>query len=829
MMAQTLDSPAILESLNPTQAEAVQAIEGPVLVLAGPGSGKTRVLTHRIAYLVRVCGVRPYNILAVTFTNKAAKEMISRLHELIGDDASRLTVGTFHAICARILRREGAYLGLSSSFVIYDEDDQIRLVTRILKELNLDDKLYRPAAVHGAISRAKNELITAETYNPPSYWHEAVARAFAKYEELKNENNALDFDDLLLKAEQLLRLHPEVREQYQKRYQFVLVDEFQDTNKAQYELISHLAGESRNVFVVGDEDQSIYSWRGADFRNVLLFRADFPDAKVFLLERNYRSTQTVLDAAQAVIAHNTQRVHKNLWTETKGGPPIHVFEAYDEREEAEYVVTEIQRLISRGGLNAGDCAVMFRTNAQSRVLEDAFVRHGVAYRLVGGTRFYQRREIKDILAYLRVIQNPDDDVSLGRIINVPPRGVGDKTLAQLSEWADSLGMSPGRALMHLAEMGESKERTSGHPFVGRAARNLITLGLMLQRVIEAKGDQTISATLGQVIEQTGYIDYLRDGTEEGEDRANNVQELYTVTDGYGNMPPQTALPSFLEEVALVSDTDDLDAQADAVTLLTLHTAKGLEYQVVFIVGMEEGICPHSRSMDSPDAMEEERRLCYVGLTRAKRHLYLLRAFRRTLYGTSNVRDPSRFLLDIPPHLLEGNVVRGSLARSKATSAAPLNREERRTLIDERRNRIQRSMARRQEEEKPRPARREAPASRPSSPAFAENSRRPTVPRSSPGSHGAPAARPSGARVRPDEQRGRSEPASDPAGDARVRPGRQAHQEPTYKPGQKVIHPIFGQGTVIESKVVGDDEEVTVAFAAQGIKRLMASYARLEKG
>jgi len=814
MVEKDSDPLSILENLNPTQAEAVQAIDGPVLVLAGPGSGKTRVLTHRIAYLVRVCGVRPFHILAVTFTNKAAKEMIARLQQLVGDDASRLTVGTFHAICARILRREAAYLGLSGSFVIYDEDDQQRLVTRILKELNLDDKLYRPVAVHAAISRAKNELITASTYQPPSYWHEAVARAFVRYEELMAENNALDFDDLLLKGEELFRLHPEVREQYLKRYHFVLVDEFQDTNKAQYELVAHLAGESRNVFVVGDEDQSIYSWRGADFRNVLRFRSDFPDAQVFLLERNYRSTQTVLDAAQAVISHNTQRVHKKLWTDIKGGPPIQVFEAYDEREEAEYVVSEIGRLMARRHLKAGDCAVMFRTNAQSRVLEDAFMRHGVPYRLVGGTRFYQRREIKDVLSYLRVVQNPDDEVSLGRVINVPPRGVGEKTLAQLLEWANVLGMSAGRALMYLAETDEHKGRAPGHPFSGRPARNLTALGLMLRRVTEAKGDQTLSATLGQVIEQTGYMDYLRDGTEEGEDRANNVRELYTVTDGYGNMPPEAALPAFLEEVALVSDTDELDAQTDAVTLLTLHTAKGLEFEVVFIVGMEEGICPHSRSMDNPDAMEEERRLCYVGLTRAKRHLYLLRTFRRTLYGASDVRDPSRFLLDIPSHLLEGNIVRSSLERSRASSTAPRTRDERRNLIAERRERMQRSIARYQDREEIHPSGRDRSGSRPQPPAFGENTRRPAVSRAT------TELRRGGRPVRDDQ---------DNHADPSVQHDRPAKAVPEFRPGEKVIHPVFGPGTVIESRVVGGDEEVTVAFAAQGIKRLMASYARLEKG
>ncbi|MHB0857271.1 MAG: ATP-dependent helicase [Anaerolineae bacterium] len=775
----------ILKGLNPAQAEAVQAIEGPVLVLAGPGSGKTRVLTHRIAYLIRERGVRPYNILAVTFTNKAAREMIARLEGLIGEGTSQLTIGTFHAICARILRREGAHLGIGSNFVIYDDDDQRRLITRALKDLGLDTKQYGPAAVHGAISRAKNELITPATYRPPTYWHEAVARVFERYEDLKTDCNALDFDDLLLKAEELFRNHDEVRERYQKRYHYLLVDEFQDTNRAQYDLVMHLASARGNVFVVGDEDQSIYSWRGADYRNVKLFRSDFADAKVLLLEQNYRSTQTILNAAQAVISHNAQRTDKNLWTSNAGGRPVHVIEAYEEREEAEFVVGEIQRLVARQGYRLGDCAIMYRTNAQSRALEDALIRHKVQYKLVGGTRFYQRREIKDVLAYLRVIHNPDDEISLARVLNVPNRGIGDKTVQQLVQWGVSLGLSTGAALLHLARLYAEEGDLLGTPFNARTGRVLLSFAEPLAELRRSQPERTLTELLKMLLDRVGYLEYLSDGTDEGEDRVNNVRELFSVTEGYSALPSQAALSTFLEEVALVADSDELDAQANAVTLLTLHTAKGLEYEAVFIVGMEEGICPHSRSMDDPDGMEEERRLCYVGFTRAKKDLYLLRAFRRTLYGSSELRQPSRFLFDIPAELMEGNPPRRQTSLgAPAAVAAPMQRDERRELIARRRASIQQNvMGQRLQRD-------------------TGTSRRPALPGGS--------------------RQVRAEPESPP----RVRPARSATS--TFHPGEAVVHPVFGSGIVISSQVSGDDEEVTIAFEGRGIKRIMAGLAGLQK-
>ncbi len=769
---------SVLDGLNPAQAQAVQAVDGPVLVLAGPGSGKTRVLTHRIAYLIDARGIRPYEILAVTFTNKAAREMIARLNALIGADTSQLTIGTFHAICARILRREGAHLGIGSSFVIYDEDDQRRLVTRILKELNLDSKVYAPSSVLAAISRAKNELQTAATYHPPTLWHEGVRRVFERYDEQKAESNALDFDDLLLKTEELLRTVDEVRERFQRRYAHILVDEFQDTNRAQYEMIRHLAGERRNVFVVGDEDQSIYSWRGADWRNVVRFRSDYPDAQTHLLEQNYRSTRTILGAAQAVIARNAQRTDKTLWTENGRGERIRLFEAFEESEEAAYVVDEIQRLIAQGTVRAGDCAVMFRTNAQSRALEEVLMRRAMPYRLVGGTRFYQRQEIKDVLAYLRVVHNPDDAVGLLRVINVPSRGIGARTVEQLGAWADSQGISMGAALRRIAQGAEP-------PFGGRALNALCRFGEILDELVTAKDDHDLSGLLQLVLDRSGYVDHLRDGTEEGQDRINNVQELFTVTANYAAMPPQAALATFLEEVTLVSDVDSLDDRNDAVTLLTLHTAKGLEYDAVFMVGMEEGICPHSRSMDDPNAMEEERRLCYVGMTRARRYLYLLRTFRRTLYGNSELREPSRFLADIPAELIDGSGVRRSLAARPGAIATPppRNRQERRSLFAQRRARAEETRAQRRTIEG-----RGLPAGN----GFRHDLPPPIEPSFSP------------------------------------RAGSRPAREASFAPGERVQHPIFGEGTVVASAVAGDDEEVTVAFEGRGVKRLMASIAKLER-
>jgi DNA helicase-2/ATP-dependent DNA helicase PcrA len=731
----------ILNDLNSPQREAVEAIEGPVLVLAGPGSGKTRVLTYRVAYLVRECGIPPYNIMAVTFTNKAAGEMRSRLAGLVGTKLQKLTIGTFHAICARILRQEAETLGLRRDFVIYDRSDQLSLVRQALKDLNLDDKTYRPQAVHGAISRAKNELITPQTFRPQTYWQEIAGRVYGRYQELLVANNAVDFDDLLMSTVYLFREHSDVLSGYQRRYIYIMVDEWQDTNTAQYELVRLLAGKRRNVFVVGDEDQSIYGWRGADFRNVMRFRENFPEVRTVFLEQNYRSTQTILDVANAVIAPNVHRTPKRLHTDKGKGVPIVVHEAYNEVEEAQYVVETIGRLVTQSEARPGDCAVMYRTNAQSRALEDAFIWAGMPYKLVGATRFYARAEIKDVLAYLRVIHNPADNVSLARILNVPRRGIGARTRAALESLASQMGTSLYGALQVLKEEIEDREKAGatgdnlGEVFTARVRKPLLQFAELLDGLIATRGKVSVPELLDRLLEVTGYEIYLRDGTDEGEDRWNNVMELFTVAREYAALAPEEALTTFLEEVSLVSDVDNLDEDADAPTLLTLHSAKGLEFPVVFIVGLEEGILPHSRSFDDVDQMEEERRLCYVGVTRAKEQVYLVHAFRRTLYGFSDVSLPSRFLEDIPDHLVAGRTAKHTKSKQG-------------------KRRLQRQTT-----------------------------------------------------------------WASPA------PSRPAAQ---FRSGERVRHSVFGEGIVIESLLRDGEEEVTVAFEGKGVKRLLASFAGLEK-
>ncbi len=752
----------ILDTLNEAQREAVQAIEGAVLVLAGPGSGKTRVLTHHAAYLIDVAGIDPYNIMAVTFTNKAAREMKDRLHDLVGEyRLGRLTLGTFHATCARILRREADHLRVDGNFVIFDSDDQLRLVRQTVKELDLNDKLYRPRQLKGAISNAKNELIGPSEYAAPTYWHEIAARVYQHYQSQLIANNAMDFDDLLMETVRLFREHPDVLQKYQQRYHHILVDEFQDTNTAQYDLVKQLAGAGNHVFVVGDEDQSIYLWRGADFRNVQRFRRDFEDADVFLLERNYRSTQTILDAAREVIARNTQRTPKDLWTDKGAGTPITVKELYNEQEEASFVVNEIQRLMARDGYDPGDFAVMYRTNAQSRVLEEAFLRQGMPYRLVGATRFYERREIKDLIAYMRLVHNPVDQLSLDRIINVPTRGIGQVTIGALERFANEHDIPMYTALQVLrwmengegkGENGERKEVLQSlisnlqspisdleSPFSTRATNVLLDFVTMMDELIAAKAELSVPELLDAVIEKTGYESYIRDGTDEGEDRWANVQELRGVAQDFAGLAPETGLPAFLEQVALVSDVDELEAETTAPTLMTCHAAKGLEFPVVFLVGLEEGLLPHSRSMDEPDQMEEERRLCYVGITRAKERLYLLHTFRRTLWGRTEVSEPSRFLDDIPEELIEGK---------------PAQVESKK------------------------------------SPLLKNADKKPTQP-------------------------------------ASVQGDGHSHT-PSFQSGDKVEHPHFGEGVVVESRMSRGDEEVEVAFAGQGVKKLLASLANLKK-
>ncbi|MDI6858031.1 MAG: UvrD-helicase domain-containing protein [Dehalococcoidia bacterium] len=648
----------ILEGLNPPQREAVETTDGPLLILAGPGSGKTRVIAHRIAYLVAHRRVSPYRIMAVTFTNKAAREMKERVFGLIGEQMQAIALGTFHAICARILRVDGERTGVGRGFAIYDEADQIAVMRRALAELQLDQKRYHPKALLAIISKAKSELATPETYaqSVSSYFEEVVARAYERYQSLLTENNALDFDDLLLKAVLLFREHADVLEKYQERYRYLLIDEFQDTNVAQYALARQLAARHGNICVVGDPDQSIYSWRSADLRNILNFERDFPNARVVYLEQNYRSTQTILDSAHSIISRNEQRKEKSLWTDRGPGKPVMAYEAYDEEEEAEFVAAQVQSLVSGGEHRWGDIAVMYRTNAQSRPLEEAFVRENIRYRLIGGTRFYERREVKDIMAYLRLIHNPFDSVSLARVINVPARGIGQRTMEELGRWANELQVPMYAALQLVAEQeraeatGEGAE-TPRHPFAARVVRNLLPFLDLVNELIAEAPDLTLSELLTRLIERIEYRQFLLGEFEDGEERWDNVQELRNVAAEYDGLAPEQALISFLEDVALMTDTDEYDEKVDAVTLITLHAAKGLEFPVVFIVGMEEGMLPHIRSYDDPAQMEEERRLCYVGVTRAKERLYLVRAFRRHHMGMGTHNPPSRFLKDIPPELL----------------------------------------------------------------------------------------------------------------------------------------------------------------------------------
>ncbi|NLE76311.1 MAG: UvrD-helicase domain-containing protein, partial [Chloroflexi bacterium] len=520
----------LLEQLNEAQRRAVEIVDGPVLVLAGPGSGKTRVLTHRVAYLVDALRIDPYQIMAVTFTNKAAREMRGRLEQLLGQGLRRLTIGTFHAIGARILRQEAARLAYGPNFVIFDEGDQLSLVRESLKALNMDEKAYSPQALRAGISRLKGQLLEPEQHQPGSYFEEVVGRVYSRYQELLRANNALDFDDLLMQTALLLRRDPDVRARYADRYRHVLVDEFQDTNTAQYELLRHWTSQHRNLFVVGDEDQSIYRFRGADYRNIKRFRKEFPDAQVVLLEHNYRSTQTILDAANAVIAHNVSRTPKRLRTDRGAGPAIRVFEAYNEQEEGAYVVQEIAKLQAAGLAQPGDCAVMYRTNAQSRPIEDAFVRASMPYRLVGATRFYARREVKDLLAYMRLVHNPADEVSLARVINVPPRGVGAKTMADLDAWAASLGVGQAEALRTLwrLEEGDPLPGVTPPPFASRATKALLGFAGFLQEALAERDTLPPLALLDLVLARSGYGDALRDGSPEAEERWANVQELRSV-------------------------------------------------------------------------------------------------------------------------------------------------------------------------------------------------------------------------------------------------------------------------------------------------------------
>ncbi|WP_172613529.1 DNA helicase PcrA [Moorella sp. E306M] len=629
--------------LNKPQQEAVKHRGAPLLVLAGAGSGKTRVLTYRVASLIQE-GVAPENILAVTFTNKAAQEMKERLEGLVGNAARRLQVSTFHSACVRILRRDAHLLGYRSNFTIYDTDDQQALIREVLKELNLDEKKFPPRSVAHVISNAKNSLQTPEQYLG---WSATVKEQqqgtiYRRYQERLKAANAMDFDDLIMQTVALWQNNPLILRYYQQRWQHILVDEYQDTNHAQYVLVRLLAGKGENLCVVGDPDQGIYGWRGADIGNILAFEEDFPNARVILLEENYRSTQPILKAANAVIQHNVGRKEKRLWTRRREGELLHLYSAADERDEGNYIAAEIYRRHSQESRPFSDFAVLYRTHAQSRALEEAFLQAGIPYEIVGGLKFYQRKEIKDILAYLRVIANPDDATSLLRIINVPRRGIGETSLARLEAFAASRALSLYRALQQL-------ENIPGIPAKGRQAlQEMITL---LDNLRQQQENLTITAMVTAILRETGYQAELEaEKTPEAQARLENLKEFLTVTRNYDQGSEKPELADFLAQVALVAESDTYSG-GNAVVFMTMHTAKGLEFPVVFLAGLEEGVFPHFRSLEDPEEMEEERRLCYVGMTRAKEVLYLTHAWTRNLYGNTMSNPPSRFLAEIPPDLI----------------------------------------------------------------------------------------------------------------------------------------------------------------------------------
>ena len=632
--------------LNPQQAEAVINTEGPMLIMAGAGSGKTKVLTCRVANLLQK-GVRPYRILAITFTNKAAAEMRERVNNMSGPAAKDVWLFTFHAFCARFLRMEIDKLpGYGGNFAIYDTADSQNLIKQILKEMNLDDKRFQPSGILSRISNAKNALQDAAAFarQAGDFYEQKVADVYSRYEQKLQLNNALDFDDLLMLSIKLLQENKEVREKYQDRFDYLLVDEYQDTNHAQYLLTKFLAAKHRNICVVGDADQSIYGWRGADIQNILDFEKDYPDAKVIKLEQNYRSTQIILDAANAVIENNTGRKPKNLWTENKSGADIIYFQAVDERDEARFVIEQLQNLQRTENKKLGDMAILYRTNTQSRIFEEMLIKSGISYNMVGGLKFYERKEIKDIIAYLRVIFNPADSLSLLRIINVPKRGIGDASLAKIQAYAAANNVSLFEAVSNAAAIDGLSSR-----FVSK----LDDLAGIIFELMNFANEAPVEDLIDRVLRDTGYLEELEnERTPQAQSRIDNLHELISVAQEFAASEEENNLENFLAHVALVSDIDDTELGEDAITLMTLHSSKGLEFPVVFLVGMEEGLFPHARTLMDETEIEEERRLCYVGITRAKEKLFLSSTKMRTIYGNTVTYPPSRFLQEIPARLVK---------------------------------------------------------------------------------------------------------------------------------------------------------------------------------
>ncbi|MBO0412638.1 DNA helicase PcrA [Enterococcus hulanensis] len=738
----------LLAGLNPKQKEAVLHTEGPLLIMAGAGSGKTRVLTHRIAYLIEEKNVNPWNILAITFTNKAAREMKERVNSILGQGGEDVWVSTFHSMCVRILRRDVDAIGYDRNFTILDGSDQLTLMKRILKELNIDPKKYDPRSILGAISNAKNELLTPETYaeRQGSFFEEIVARCYDAYQKALRNNQSMDFDDLIMNTIRLFEENEKVLTYYQNKFHYLHVDEYQDTNHAQYTLVNMLAARFRNLCVVGDADQSIYGWRGADMQNILDFEKDYNDATVILLEQNYRSTKSILDAANQVIKNNSNRRDKSLWTDNQAGEQITYYRADSERDEAQFIVSKIKEEIQSNNRSYNDFAVLYRTNAQSRVIEDTLVKSNVPYTMVGGHKFYDRKEIKDIIAYLNIINNPRDGVSFERVINTPKRGIGAASVEKLRSFA----------AMHDWSMVEAAQNIDLANISGKAGRMIGEFGTMITQFQEMVTYLPVTDLVDQVLERTGYLDELKNQrTLEAESRLENLEEFRTVTQEFDKRnetqdeeeAPEEKLAVFLNDLALVSDLDDYQEESAQVTLMTLHAAKGLEFPIVFLIGMEEKIFPLSRSLMEEAELEEERRLAYVGITRAEESLYLTNAFSRTLYGKTQYNQPSRFVAEIDDSLL--NAV-GMQPQPKVSYSNPFQ-------------------------------------SKVMQPKYQHATREPVTSKTASGG-----------------------------------------ENESWNPGDKVQHKKWGVGTVVKVSGNAKDVELDIAFPQQGVKRLLAAFAPIEK-
>lgn len=686
MFKVSLTTDDLLNGLNKEQKEAVKHTDGPLLIMAGAGSGKTRVLTHRMAYLLHEKGVAPRNILAITFTNKAAREMKDRVSKLVGQEAEYMWVSTFHSMCVRILRRDIDRIGYNQNFSILDSGDQLSVVKQVLKNLNIDPKKFDPRAMLGRISSLKNELITPEKFNEQvgNFYDRQVAHVYEGYQKVLRKNHSMDFDDLIMETIHLFQRVPEVLQYYQRRFQYIHVDEYQDTNHAQYYLVKQLASRYQNLCVVGDSDQSIYRWRGADISNILSFEKDYPAARTILLEQNYRSTKSILDAANKVIENNSGRKPKNLWTENPSGKNIQYFRGSTEQEEALFVMQTIKQLTQEENYQPNDIAILYRTNAQSRAIEDAFVKSGMPYQMVGGQKFYERKEIKDMIAYLRLITNPDDDLSFERVVNEPKRGIGKTSVERLQMYATEHDISLFQATKEVDFTGVTK----------RAANALADFANLIQTLHQQQEFLTATDMVEEVLTRSGYEEMLlNERSIEAQSRLENLEEFKTVTRDFEAKNDDKTLIAFLTDLALIADIDQVDEEdpdhSTKVTLMTLHAAKGLEFPVVFLIGMEENVFPHSRSMMDDEEMEEERRLAYVGITRAEQLLYITHAQMRTLYGRTNMNPISRFINEIPDGLIDGmEEAKKDMFGSLFTGTTRFNSQEKRQMPRRRAKRIQ---------------------------------------------------------------------------------------------------------------------------------------------